>query len=205
MQKQNVAAPPEGRRERNKRRVRESLYQAALELFAEQGYDSTSIDQIAERADVARGTFFNHFKHKEDLISEWSERRRLTLQELMEHPRLSSEGTAVRLRQCMQALADINERERRLTRVMIAAWVRVAGPLHDDPDGASVLADVLRAGIASGEVARDVDPELVARALRDAYLGALYRWCAADARPVALGDALQDILEVVLVGALRRP
>ncbi|MFF5435325.1 TetR/AcrR family transcriptional regulator [Streptomyces griseofuscus] len=68
-------AQPLGRRGRNKIRIKESLYTAALELFAEQGYDQTSVDEIAERADVARGTFFNHFPHKEDLIGTWGERR----------------------------------------------------------------------------------------------------------------------------------
>ncbi|MFJ8097230.1 TetR/AcrR family transcriptional regulator [Streptomyces griseofuscus] len=61
-------AQPLGRRARSKIKMKERLYTAALELFAEQGYDQTSVDEIAERADVARGTFFNHFPRKEDLI-----------------------------------------------------------------------------------------------------------------------------------------
>ncbi|WP_032761476.1 helix-turn-helix domain-containing protein, partial [Streptomyces alboviridis] len=69
--------PPQvSRRERNKRRVRERLYSAAIELIVEKGYDHTSIEEIAERADVARGTFFNYFQRKEDIITEWGERRR---------------------------------------------------------------------------------------------------------------------------------
>ena len=67
---------PLGRRERNKIRMKERLYDAALTLFTEQGYDETSIDEIAERADVARGTFFNYFQRKEDLLGTWGEKRR---------------------------------------------------------------------------------------------------------------------------------
>ncbi|XIE78981.1 TetR/AcrR family transcriptional regulator [Streptomyces sp. SBR177] len=64
---------PLGRRERNKLKVKERLYSSAIALFAEQGYDETSIDEIVERADVARGTFFNYFQRKEDLLGAWGE------------------------------------------------------------------------------------------------------------------------------------
>lgn len=76
-----TAAQPQGRRERNKMRVKNGIYEAALELFTQQGYDQTTVEEIAERADVARGTFFNHFQRKEDIIGEWSERRRVLLRE----------------------------------------------------------------------------------------------------------------------------
>ena len=55
--------------------MHDRLYASALELFAEQGYDRTTIDQITERADVARGTFFNHFQRKEDLVTTWGQQR----------------------------------------------------------------------------------------------------------------------------------
>jgi AcrR family transcriptional regulator len=50
------------------RRVRERLAHAAAELFQTQGYDDTTIEQIASRAGVARRTFFRHYRSKEDVI-----------------------------------------------------------------------------------------------------------------------------------------
>lgn len=44
------------------------LAQAALELFADQGFDSTTVDQIATRAGVSKTTFFRHFPAKEEVI-----------------------------------------------------------------------------------------------------------------------------------------
>ncbi len=46
----------------------ERLRQAAFELFERQGYDATTVDQIAERAGVGRTTFFRAFRSKEDVI-----------------------------------------------------------------------------------------------------------------------------------------
>ena len=47
-----------------------ALLQAALELFAEQGFNSSPTALIAKRAGVASGTLFFHFKSKEELIHE---------------------------------------------------------------------------------------------------------------------------------------
>ncbi|MDD9369194.1 MAG: TetR family transcriptional regulator [Acidimicrobiales bacterium] len=57
-------APP-GRRSRKRRSTRTALATAALDLFEEKGFVATSIEDITERADVARRTFFRHFPSKE--------------------------------------------------------------------------------------------------------------------------------------------
>jgi AcrR family transcriptional regulator len=55
-------------RERKKSKVRAQLKQHALHLFIEQGYASTTIEQIAEKAEVSPRTFFRYFASKEDLV-----------------------------------------------------------------------------------------------------------------------------------------
>ena len=48
--------------------ARERLVLAAVDLFAEQGYDATTVTQIAERAGVTKSTFFRHFPDKRELL-----------------------------------------------------------------------------------------------------------------------------------------
>lgn len=48
--------------------ARERLVVAAVDLFAEQGYDATTVAQIAERAGVTKSTFFRHFPDKRELL-----------------------------------------------------------------------------------------------------------------------------------------
>jgi AcrR family transcriptional regulator len=56
------------RQERRKRRTRQAIQAAALDLFAERGYRETTINDIADRADVAPRTVTLHFPAKEELL-----------------------------------------------------------------------------------------------------------------------------------------
>lgn len=55
-------------RGRPRQSSRDVLEEAAQELFLEQGYDNTTVDQIAQRAGVSRATFFNYFSSKAEVL-----------------------------------------------------------------------------------------------------------------------------------------
>src|ERR671919_1212424 len=57
-----------GLRERKKQRTRETIVEAAFELFDERGFDGTTIADIAEAAEIAPRTFFSYFPSKDDVV-----------------------------------------------------------------------------------------------------------------------------------------
>jgi AcrR family transcriptional regulator len=60
---------PTGLRERKQRLTRDAIWNAAIDLFAEKGFDDTTIDEIAEAAFVSRRSFFRYFESKNDLMA----------------------------------------------------------------------------------------------------------------------------------------
>ncbi len=79
------------RQQRRSRASRKKLLNAARSVFAEKGLDSTRIDDITERADLGKGTFYNHFSGKEDLIQDLMES---VIDELVEDIRRGCDGIA---------------------------------------------------------------------------------------------------------------
>lgn len=63
-----MTATPTSLRERKKAKTRAAIREHAMRLFEEQGYASTTVDQIAEAAEVSPSTFFRYFPAKEDVI-----------------------------------------------------------------------------------------------------------------------------------------
>lgn len=64
----SAEAPTPGLRERKKARTRATIQQHALRLFRDQGYNTTTVRQIAEAAEISESTFFRYFPTKEEVV-----------------------------------------------------------------------------------------------------------------------------------------
>jgi AcrR family transcriptional regulator len=110
-----VAVTVVGLRARKKERTRTELARAALSLFAEVGFDATTIESIAEAVDVSPRTFFRYFSTKEDVLFgddvDESGRRRseLVRAELRDHPGAAAPGAM--LRDALASVATTYESE----------------------------------------------------------------------------------------------
>src|SRR3954447_10306627 len=91
--------------------ARARLVVAALHLFSEQGYDETTVAQIAERAGLTKSTFFRHFPDKRELLVAGQEAlSRLLADGIVEAPAGASplEAVAGGLRHAASMMGPIN-------------------------------------------------------------------------------------------------
>src|ERR1041385_3722644 len=64
----------QSRRLRRKAEIHQKIYEAAIALFRNQGFESTTVQEICDVADTAKQTFFNHFPGKDHILAEYHRR-----------------------------------------------------------------------------------------------------------------------------------
>lgn len=194
---------PLGRRERKKLETRQRILDGAVALFAARGYDATTMDDIAESADVARATVFNFFPRKADLVLAWfTDRRAEVAGRLAEVDGLTT-GTAAQLGVAFRAIAQVFDQDPRTGRAMVRAWLQAGGPLLTaESDTSSIFADTIREGQRRGDVLPGIDADRAGCVLFDAYLGVLYRWVGRDETEAGIEEDLLAVLDVLLTGVI---
>jgi AcrR family transcriptional regulator len=89
--------PAPGLRSLKKRKTRLAIQGAALELFAEQGFEETTVEQIAARAEVSTATFFRYFRTKGEVIfSDQAYQHSVLEQAIIERPGSEDDLAAIR-------------------------------------------------------------------------------------------------------------
>jgi len=102
------SAPAASRRVRKKERTRREIFEAAMRLFARDGFGGVTIADICEAADVGRGTFFLHFPTKAALLTEFNQRVAEDFRDGLPTPRGSAraELEALVLRMSVELVAE---------------------------------------------------------------------------------------------------
>ena len=193
---QNVAMTTMvGLRERKKARTREALQEAATERFARQGFDGTTVEEIAEACEVSPRTFFRYFPTKEDvLFADAADRRERLLAVIAERP--VDEPAFVALCAAMRTLTDDyrDDRDALVTRSRIVAaspHLQAYKAEHQHGWEAEVVDVLERRALARHEtIARD-ELMLVTAVTTAALRVALDAWVADPSAP-DLGVLLDD-------------
>ena len=195
-----------GRAERNKRDKRARLIAAARELFRTKGFEHTTTSEIAEGADVGKGTLFFHARSKDELLV-------MVFQEDMGRTINRAFATVPKaplLDQAMHvfnAMLKQNQRELELARIFVRELAFVKGAHH----GIDVVMEaffsrmsvLIQQAQGRGEIRASVDPALLAYNLFALHFSFLVVWLGTGLRtPDPSKPSMRQMLELQLLGLL---
>ncbi|UCG39543.1 MAG: helix-turn-helix transcriptional regulator [bacterium] len=193
-----------GRRERRKEELRSRIIDRATKLFEEHGFENVTMERIAEAADVAKGTLYNHFPVKEAILSGYVQKHARDMAPEIDRIVRSVPDTRSRLVALLQVHARWIEDRKELMEKYIAH--RISVPLRSlrEPSARSGFAEhitrVLALGQEAGDVRRDLDANTLSGCLTSFYTWVYFGWLSvSEAFDIDL--AIRRTVDLFLDGA----
>src|SRR5438045_3485534 len=176
----DLSASTSDRRRRRSAAIRERLFRASLELFAQKGFAETTVEDITQAADVGKGTFFNYFPTKEYLLAELVELRL----DIYRGARIETEDGLAKVREILRRLffrlVEEPGRSPGIARCMLL------GLLGSEPlamlaqktaaKAREILSEIMAAGQQRGEIRRDVSADDLAHLFQQTFFGFVHLW-----------------------------
>ena len=193
-------------RTRRREDTRQRLYEAAVDLIAERGYSATTVDDIAERAGVAKGTVYYNFPSKPKLF-EGLLGHGVGL--LTDQFRAAVDGLAPReaVAALIRTQLEYIQRYRAFAQLLLSEmwrtnreWQQTLRLLREEAIG--VIAEVIEAGVDTGEFPAELDVRLASSALFGVGLVVAVDWLVfTPERPIGeVEESLRAIVRRVAVG-----
>jgi len=161
-------------REERARRTKAKIRRVAGELIVARGIDATTVDAIAAAAKVAKGTFYLHFKSKEDLVLEYAHRRlehvRSVLPEIL---MLGSMREA--LRKVVEVVVKGKDWHPEIVKIVVLKIAASFDRLRAI-DLRNTLLPVIELGVARGELRTDIELPILASFVADTIYCGLRNW-----------------------------
>lgn len=197
----------EGRMERKKRETRQKIVKVAMDLIQRQGFDSTTMEQIAEEADIARKTLYNHFPIKEAIVDEYVKGAskglaRETMANLHKLP-----DTKTRLLETLDKTYEWVEFNPEIVGITLGYrhknMCRGAVYSEDKTGTQSIMAEIVRLGQETGEIRRDISIKTLVMQL-DIMRGAVVMDWLSDKSRFELRKEMAKIVDLFINGAMER-
>lgn len=197
-------AHPPNRFELRRRRSRAALIEAAIELFQTKGVQSTSLEEICERADVAVRTFFNHFETREHLHETIAHQRVAQIAELLDGSALDERPFATRMQDVLTAIG-VYLAARPAYRDFVGEMLKLRTSRTSEAVRSGSLGQAVHRfvedGVVRGEVSRTHSSQTLADLMLGAITIALSNWSASSDYDLERGldeaaRALSDLFAV---------
>lgn len=191
-------------RERNRMRIHNDIYESAMSLFIERGYEDVTVDEIVEESGISKATFFRYFESKYGLVDEFNQRIAAKIEEAIDLD-------AMLAADCIRAATDTMFDEwlhsapqmRNLALEFVRSGTQISKHLAD-PMTRNLVATlilIIEAGQRDGEFIQDVEARLVAPMIVYAWTIATVNWFD-DADEEGFNRSIHRLVEVQIRGML---
>jgi AcrR family transcriptional regulator len=168
------------RRQRRSADIRERLFLAALDLFAQKGFAETTVEDITEAADVGKGTFFNYFPSKDHILLAFGEMQLRKLEAAIAMARQSGEPMPEFLCSLGVRMTQEPTRNPAIIRALLQAFLSttpVRGAMMDLQRRVHALhTQMIQLGQDRGEIRNDLPATEIAHVFRQTIFGTLLIW-----------------------------
>jgi TetR/AcrR family transcriptional regulator, cholesterol catabolism regulator len=195
------------RRERKKFETEQKLIKAAIALVSEKGLFEVTVEQITERADVGKGTFFNYFPSKEHLLASIFDSKR---EQVAMAGDLMREATDVKAALHKMVQFAINEPKRTPQMVQSIFSSSLTNLAVREPfcalinEGRNTIRIALERGQELGQVRSDLKPIEMAKFLQQVLVGTQAIWAMSD--PTSdLDERIEVAFEIFWRGIAAQP
>lgn len=168
---------PLGLRERKKIKLRRTIQAEALRLFETQGYDKTTVEQIADAAETSTTTFYRYFPTKEDIVLD-DEFDSLVEATIANQPSRQPLTATIRAAAAAIAAAAETDRDQNLTRLQLIATVPALAARYAGEQRKTINLLTRLLGDRADLPRNDYQLQLTAAALVAVLLTASQRWAS---------------------------
>ncbi|MGE5626630.1 MAG: TetR/AcrR family transcriptional regulator [Solirubrobacterales bacterium] len=200
----NKDSVSEGRVERKKKEMRQKIINVAMDLFKNQGFSQTTMEQIADETDIARKTLYNYFPVKEAIVDEYVREISKELAKETFDIIESLPDTKSRLLTALKNTYSWVEDNAEITGICINYRLR---NMFKDMEGKktetgtqSILIKIIRMGQQTGEIRSDISVRLLVAHL-DILRGSItFEWLN-DSSSFDLNEEIAKMVDLFLYGA----
>jgi TetR/AcrR family fatty acid metabolism transcriptional regulator len=188
---------------------RERILEAAVRVFAAEGFYNAKVAQIAEQAGVADGTIYLYFKSKDDLLISLFEDRMEGINANLRNALQAAPSAAEKLRAVVRLHLELVEQNRHMAEV-ICVELRQSSKFikeYANPkfgEFLRLIAGALAEGQASGELRDDFDPPMVARAMFGALDELALAWLVRGKDRIDIPRAVEQMSNLFIEGLRKK-
>lgn len=197
--------PMEKRRDRKKQETKQKIVKLAMYFFNKQGFDLTTMEQIAEEVDISKATLYNYFPVKESIISEyWQHNVKEIKLQILQMIQLLPDTKSRINKTFSKAATELFQSKEDIYKIYLSYWLRNLNNPSLNERLQSGFNDIfnmiIKLGQQSGDVRKDMSVDLLVKYLEVIFLTTCINWLS-DPKLFPLEKTLDLTVSLFIEGA----